>query len=481
MKNKKIIDFIRTLKYELEDIDIEEKLIEIKYISSPVEKILVKKLKISRSKDGKLELIIESSNEKLNEIFTKYEFKKNPEGFLEDNNLNIRYMDYSRTVDIVFENALNISINAEMEETMNMKYTITLKTAGKFVYEKAPITEDKKIILKEWYTNALKNFKLFSDHFAEEFEFKYESGIERVRIRNCISGKNVIFRLSDFSFKINNEDGEKDISIEYSDENGGIPSEEIRNKIELILSFIMDRQLIKLGETYYKYEDKEEKSTHTLFKAIRYGISSKDFSHLDEVSQVFFGGSYYASTVDYDDDLKALKKSLEKIIENYLRKSDHYKLDNVLYRYLNNKIIPIDYSIPITVTGLEMLANIVSKDNGFKKIIGDEAFENFLNNIKEIPDELLNKIKHLNEVSIGQKLKKIIEVYDLDYNKYKQALRTRNDLNHGSTKVKVSKMVLSNDLLNELVTVIILKILEYDYIIELKNGEIIEVFKSKKD
>lgn len=236
----------------------------------------------------------------------------------------------------------------------------------------------------------------------------------------------------------------------------------------------MDRELIKLGESKYYYDDKNEYSTHILFESVRNGVDGNALSRLNEFSNVFFGDEFFYSSHSLKFELESIKKTLEKIIKNYLNCSNHYKFDNIIHRYLNTKVIPLNYSIPIKVTGLEMLANIISKDQEFERIVNNEVFENFLKNLIDVPEELKGKIKNLNNIGIGQKLIKLVESFGLDYSKYRIAFKVRNDLNHGSTKVSISDMLLSDKLLRELIILIILKTLDYDYVVKLSNGEYIK-------
>lgn len=473
MKEKSIKELIKNLKYELQDLEIREKQIKIKYLNNNYENIYIKKMTVKRNFKGKIEVVIESKDEKIIETLDIVNLKKDKNGILENNDLFITYEEYY-SYELNFENIFRTNLKTIISEE-GTKYIVTLETSRKFIYKKNENHKKKdKIVLKEWYTNALKHMKLFSYHCRESYKINYKNGIEEVNISGGNTNDSILINLDEFSFKINKEEGDKDISIEYSDEYGGIPTEEIRSKISLFFSFIMDRELIKLGESKYYYDDKNEYSTHILFESVRNGVDGNALSRLNEFSNVFFGDEFFYSSHSFKFELESIKKTLEKIIKNYLNCSDHYKFDNIIHRYLNTKVIPLNYSIPIKVTGLEMLANIISKDQGFEKIVNNEVFENFFKNLIDVPEELKGKIKNLNNIGIGQKLIKLVESFDLDYSKYRIAFKVRNDLNHGSTKVSISNMLLSDKLLRELIILIILKTLDYDYVVKLSNGEYIE-------
>ncbi|MGL4933907.1 MAG: hypothetical protein ACRC51_00400 [Cetobacterium sp.] len=473
MKEKSIKELIKNLKYEFEDLEIKEKQIKIKYLNNSFENIYIEKMTIRRSLKGKIEVIIESKNEDIVRLLEGSNLKRNENGILENNDLFISYEEYY-SYEFNFENIFRTNLKTVINE-IGARYIVTLETSKRFVYRKNENYKKKdSVVLKEWYTNALKHMKLFSNSCEESYGMNYKSGIEEVKIFGKSHSDNILINLDEFSFKINKEEGDKDISIEYSDEYGGIPTEEIRSKISLFFSFIMDRELIKLGESKYYYDDKNEYSTHILFESVRNGVDGNALSRLNEFSNVFFGDKFFYSSHSLKFELESIKKTLEKIIKNYLNCSNHYKFDNIIHRYLNTKVIRLDYSIPIKVTGLEMLANIISKDQEFERIVNNEVFENFLKNLIDVPEELKGKIKNLNNIGIGQKLIKLVESFGLDYSKYRIAFKVRNDLNHGSTKVSISDMLLSDKLLRELIILIILKTLDYDYVVKLSNGEYIK-------
>lgn len=473
MKEKSIKELIENLKYELQDLEIKEKQIKIKYLNNSFENIYIEKMTIRRSLKGKIEVIIESKNEDIVRLLEGSNLKRNENGILENNDLFISYEEYY-SYEFNFENIFRTNLKTVINE-IGARYIVTLETSKRFIYRKNENYKKKdSVVLKEWYTNALKHMKLFSNSCEESYEMNYKSGIEEVKIFGKSHSDNILINLDEFSFKINKEEGDKDISIEYSDEYGGIPTEEIRSKISLFFSFIMDRELIKLGESKYYYDDKNEYSTHILFESVRNGVDGNALSRLNEFSNVFFGDEFFYSSHSLKFELESIKKTLEKIIKNYLNCSNHYKFDNIIHRYLNTKVIPLNYSIPIKVTGLEMLANIISKDQEFERIVNNEVFENFLKNLIDVPEELKGKIKNLNNIGIGQKLIKLVESFGLDYSKYRIAFKVRNDLNHGSTKVSISDMLLSDKLLRELIILIILKTLDYDYVVKLSNGEYIK-------
>ncbi|WP_293958430.1 hypothetical protein [uncultured Fusobacterium sp.] len=466
--NKSLKDFIVDLNSELNDLEIKSKKIKIRYINQEIE-ANIDILKVYRTVNGKLQVFFSFEDKELFDLLQNKNFIRNSDGFLDGNNIEIEYFDKSYPILILIKNTICISSsnNWSLEINKNI-YTMIFETLEEVIYKKEYEANSEKKVLKEWYTNALPHIKLFLQSEKEEYHFNYINGRKkRKRIWSNFSNNLLKLNLRDFSInvKIENMKDKNKISIEYSNIDGNtIPTSEVREKISEMLSFIMDRKLIKLGETVYNYDENNEYDSYVLKETIRF--STNELSRLNEFSEVFFGDEFYmpSSHNSLKEECLNLNTELEKMIINYLQLSDKYKLSNILNRYFQAKIIYYDYGIPIIVTGLEMLSNILATENNIDKIISKEKFDIFLKQVNDfIPIELSKKIINLNNTSIGDKLKYLVEKFELDYEKYRFAFNTRNKLNHGSTHIKSTDIIASYTLLRELVILIFIKILDFKY------------------
>lgn len=473
-KDKSFNDFVVDLNSELNDLEIKDKKIKIKYINQKIETI-IDVLKIYRTSSGKLQVFFRFQDGELFNLLQTTDYIINSNGFLDENNLEIKYFDGHDFILILIKNTFCISSfnNYSLETNKNI-YTMILETSQEVIYKKEFEINNEKQVLKEWYINALPHLKLFCENETEEYHFNYINGHKKRKIK-CINYNRNILKLNLIDFfievKIENMKEKNKISIEYSNINENkIPSPEIREKISEILSFIMDRKLIKLGESIYNYDENNEYNSYILKEAIRF--STNELSRLNEFSEVFFSDEFYMplNHTSLEKEQLTLNAELEKMVINYLKISDKYKLSNILNRYFQAKVITYNYGIPIIVTGLEMLANILAKEKNSDKIISKENFDDFLKQISEfIPTELFNKIINLNNTSIGDKLKYLVEHFDLSYEDYRFAFSIRNKLNHGSTTINNRDIITSYMLLRKLVILIFIKLLDFKCQIKLLN------------
>lgn len=457
-KKEQLPEILSELKTEFEELRVINKEIKIQYIKSRREKFYIYEIKVFRNKVGYIELEITSEDNSIIEFLKKEATKLEAiEGtFLVDkHDLEIRFINENgKNMTITLENAAMFNYK-EIEEN-NKKINILYLRSSKEVKYHLSIAKSKESqLLKEYYINST----------SENVE---------------ILTKEIIFEMKDFMFKLGIG---REIYIEYSDEYGEIPSLEIRKKISLIISFFYDRKLLKVGEESFF---KEKKGDYNKFEIKKIGLEIASSTHLVMDSRIFMID--YINKINLEKIFKKLieenekkmleekmneyvekefKKTLEKIMRAYLKKSNKYKLDDLLERYLNNKAITAKYSIPIWVTGLESLANVICKENKADKLIDEKIFDTFKKNIKDIPSELEGKISRLNDISIGQKLKKLLEICFEDCKENNKsfikecetAFKIRNDLNHGSTKVKKEKIIHYDLVLEKLYRELVLDIL----------------------
>ena len=471
-------EYIKHIKWESDDIYVENKQIAIKYIDSEPQAFDIQLLTIKRNDNGNLELTIVSDNDNLQKYLKNTPYKKDDDGFFIDTYMVINYYSDIGTLQEIHIKDTGSNSFQTKEEGSITKNIISFSINGNVTHKTQDIDTSKETSLKEWYLNSMPCNKIFSDSFKEQLGFTYLSNYEKINILlPSFRFETLFLDLGTFKIFINNAD--IGLSIEYRSTWGEIPSTETRNKIGIILSFMLGRQLFKIGESEYMLSsdvtnnvnstivDSNLCHSHSLYlsKKYNYGLFFEESAKTP--SRIIFPSLYTSNDRKNEDNL--LKQHIEMIIKNYIRDSDEYKLDSILHRYFTFNISPIEYGIPLLATSLEMLSNIVAKKENKETIITDDEFKVFSKEIEpHIPAKLKNKITNLNSKSIGDKLKELILFYGLDYEIYNPALKIRNDLNHGSSNNSNRKLVDASRRLKELLILIVLSILKYEGSVELE-------------
>lgn len=481
-----LIKIFRSNLFESENIEMKNFNCKIKYSSYEEKELKLDEFICKRLEDGKLYLAISGDSDKIKDCLKIDIQPKTEENgfFLEKMPLVITELKCGyEEKSFFFKTAY---INHKSERITDNKIQIVFYGINEIEEINFKDSKQEESSLKEWFINGITNdLFFFSDHYLEEWGISFNIQINKDVIEEKkfdfpkYSYDAAKFNLQNFQFavvKIDENFIQRGLYILYKKEWGGIPSVEIREKIQSILSFIFARQLIKIGETKYDEHHYTIKS-----KKISYNISQQILRN----GQEKFYPEFYQER-DISKSHLDFKKNIEKIIDNFLINSDHYKIEFLLrkyYAFINPEIF-LDYSIPIMCSGLEILSNIIAKDENKSKIISEERFRNFYREIESgIPPELERKILDLNSQTIGNKLKNLIEKFNLNYNDYKVIFDARNALIHGR-KISEIDIHLAYKKLLKLFQLLILKVLDYDGVVLLsqkdKNAKIYD-FKSEKE
>ena len=475
--------YLKYTKWEDEDVIIKNQPLIFKYAEEKSIKCLIELLSIKRNDNGQLELkiVLNGENHELLKYFKDTLLKEEDNCYRNSKLYITQQMQLINTEEICIEGIDSIQNNVDYFRNQYV-YTIIGKINGDVTWKYLDYKPVENLSLKEWYLNSTPCNELFFDFYEERCTFTYSSAYEEMRAikSDTYTNKSIYIELENFCIHINNFN--YGLSIEYRSTWGEIPSHIARGRVGLILSFILDRQLFKIGESKYTLNDgKTINDEDTFHSHIIYESKRNNYNQILEVAQKtsshMFLPSRYLS--DIKDEKDFLKYCIGTIITNYISFSDKYNLDYILNNYFVFKITPENKGIPLLVTNLEILSTIIDRDNP-STIISDAEFKNFLKIINEnVPNELQNKIKGMNSISIGKKLENLISIYGLNYDRYKEALKIRNKLVHSSPKISAKDAADASCMLKELLTLIVLNILEYKYIIKLDGGLVYEPVKKE--
>lgn len=329
----------------------------------------------------------------------------------------------------------------------------TKLTAKKIVY----CSDREKTILKEWYgCNNKLNFHhgfVTSKTTEETITYKNQNSIA-FRISGKAENRNVNsfwIKLDDYKFKVSLIKMSKSESeyaryvLEYREQWGGIPSEEVRYDISTFLSFIIGTKLIKFGESYFdsNYITKKEYISPTPI----------DTSLLYQTNFPFFSDDYIRNDTDN------VIKQIPKMLRRYFTLKTQYRLDEVLptlfvRSYLNFNFI--NY-----VTYIEMFANIeidqkptILPKNKFKEVLKQ------LNKVKGVPRSIKDKFQTLNTIGVGKKVQRLLSKHKIDYSEYREVFSVRGKVVHGAN-VDLEEMYIASEKAKELLTVLALKTIGY--------------------
>lgn len=329
----------------------------------------------------------------------------------------------------------------------------TKLTAQKVVYS----SDREKSILKEWYgCNNKLNFHngfVTSKTTEETITYKNQNSIA-FRISGKAENRNVNsfwIKLDDYKFKVSLIKTSKIESeyaryvLEYREQWGGVPSEEVRYDISTFLSFIVGTKLIKFGESYFDFNYITQKEYIS--------PTPIDTSLLYQTNLPFFNDDYLRNDTDN------VIKQIPKMLRRYFSLKTKYRLDEVLpslfvHSYLNFNFI--NY-----VTYIEMFSNIEIEEKN--TILSKSKFKEVmqqLNQTKGIPKSIKDKFQSLNMIGIGKKIQRLLKKYKIDYNEYHNVFSVRGKVVHGA-KVDIQEMYFASEKAKELLTILTLKKLRY--------------------
>lgn len=433
---------------------------KIKYFNLEWKSFFLKKISIKRSKNGILNLVLISNDEKIRDYFDFKDIKKTKHGILPEIPLILEPL-YASKINI--ENAFVKNISTSSEDIC-----ITLRV-DKYTEE---FCSDKEIkVIKEWYLNGINSYYFFSDNKKESIDINFyrevntKKEVFNKKLNESYLHDIIKLDLNDFSFYVEILN-DNELNIEYREDLGGIPSKSIRCKINRVMSFILDRELFQLGETCYS-ED---------LKILKYSKKrlNKEYQSAKMRASNFFFPEFYFNKNSIKKEFENFKKNIEEVVKNYLEVEEEYLLNLLLSKYFVFKAIPLEHAIPLMASGFEMLSNIVAKKENRENIIPKDMYMDFLNEIEDkIPEELKSKFNNLNSKSIGNKLKNLLEEFNLDYSEYNKYFRIRNNLHHGSTDVTIKQKIETHHKFELLFKILMLKILNYKgfAVIEIQNKQ----------
>ena len=461
---------IKNVFDEIDEFEIIENIVSNIYVNNElkIENILLDKVKSQRNSTDKI--IIEIS-------LKSGIWDKLTKGIDEIYNLNIRIKIvepiYAKYKEIILTKAVVVN------ETVN-----TISNDVKFIIETNEIEYISKIkdnILKEWYGS---NNEIDCHHGSKSskkydrvVKYKYDNKIvfQSNRSTEKYSSNSFWIKMPDYKFRISIDDAKTqdekyhNYCVEYREEWGKIPDEEIRNDISRFLSFIIGTEMVKFGESGYSKCDivrKKYKSPSVLQR-----------SSLFENNFEFYCNDFLRNDTDN------LLKQLPKMLKKYFTYKDEFRLNEVfaalyVHSYLNFNFI--NY-----VTYIEMFSNIFQEGQKIKTVIDKNKFKTILkilNSINKIPKPIKNKFNGLNTIGIGKKVKKLLTKYKIDYNRYEDVFKTRGKVVHGGY-VEIEDMYIASQKAKELLTIITLKKLGYKGYIRnfINNEEMISIKDGKTE
>lgn len=329
--------------------------------------------------------------------------------------------------------------------------------------------------VKEYYLNSISNKLLFSritQYFVEGDNLKVrENGREKLNAYDNMpiktTGDHLLLKLNDFSFIIQRvedlgPDWSNNLSIEYQ-KDFNIPSADIRQKNKEILSFLLGKHLIKVGESYFdeNYNIIKEVS---LLPQISKRTNLKNICKRREVPSIPPSDIY---------ELHSYEKELSRVIETYLSEEE-IDLSYILEHMTLSTTIPTESEIIVIGGCLDELADKwfeskKSKTSG--KLIEKSEFDELMKDIyptiekqlKSHPDVYKN-IENSYKISGYKKIKKFLEELDITQGKAEKKARDyRNLAAHGYeiTEEQKIKMIYLTDVYRTFLNRIILKILKY--------------------
>ena len=282
--------------------------------------------------------------------------------------------------------------------------------------------------------------------------------------------------LDDYKFiihKIPKEIGPKwsnNIAIEYRVEFGKIPSEDEREGISEIVSFIFGKHLLRIGFTEF----------------------NKDSYPIKQVSQNPWGGNAISKCrnsgsypVRIDDYYKwgKVEKVLKELIPQYLRLRNDLNLKDALWSYWISDDVPTGTNIPILANALEVLKkgwfkSTKSKTKGvylpkkkFDELLSDnfEAIEKKLEG-QEYADRILRRMKGSFNMGVNESLDFFFEEIKLQIGEIeRKAIKARNSMIHDkqdASDEQIQDIIFYSKVYKTLFHRVFLKLLSYegDYI-----------------
>lgn len=233
-------------------------------------------------------------------------------------------------------------------------------------------SDNEEYFIKEWYLNSTQDSLIFKrgTSFNIKKEFIKTRDISKNSELNILEESmpdsildSLFLELNDYSILLQEvpqkfgPDWSKNLGIEYQKELN-IPPQDIRKKIVEIISFLLGRFLIKIGETHY---DKDWNIINDSCQSplIPIQIDLKQICKKSDRSCIDFYEGF---------PLPIVEKRICYIINNYLNE-DKIDLSYVIHQLLLSMIVPVEAEIVMIGACLDKLSEIwfkssKSKSNG---------------------------------------------------------------------------------------------------------------------
>lgn len=329
--------------------------------------------------------------------------------------------------------------------------------------------------LVEWYLNGISNTTLFCDSSsvrdtisrdfvrADVYKSSVKCKTEHFS-RDClyITYGNIGFLLRRLPDSIE-PTWSNHLAIEYREVYGGIPDKKERERISELLSFLMGRHLILIGDTSY--------SNDSVLEFNMYHPHSKDAfaecaSNTREIVPVH----------QYDNECNNFRICVEKLLPVYLNIRDKYGLNHVLERYWLANIMPVGVNLPILAGAIESLMKVWFKEKSSKTkgvYIDSKQYKAMLEPVHslledvfqncEYKDKILQKISNAYQMGVNERFFVFLTELGLEYSKAeKESLKARNSFTHGDNVSDYYETIQKTKTMFILLGRILLKFLGYE-------------------
>ena len=344
--------------------------------------------------------------------------------------------------------------------------------------------------IKEFYLNSVRYKDIFSrvtKYYKDEKFLKVreweEDKLNEVKgiIPKMSAGDHLLLDLNEFSFILQDvrefgPNWSNKLCIEYQRQLN-TPSEEIRQKNKEILSFLLGKHLIKVGETHFDNQNNIIKEIAVL-PTVSSRINLKEACKRIEVPAI--------SSNNFPM-FNSLEKDLSRLINAYLSENE-IDLSYILEYMTFSTTIPTEHEIIVIGGCLDELADIwfnSSKSDSDGELIKKEDFDELLkeclptlNEKFETHPDVFKNIQDGYKITGYQKVKKFLEEVGISQGKAeKKARGYRNISAHGYEMPDETrlKMIYLTDVYRTFLNRIILKILGFEVYFDLTNYKNIQI------
>ena len=255
------------------------------------------------------------------------------------------------------------------------------------------------------------------------------------------------------------------ISIEYRNSDGEYPTEDIRDSIHEIVSFLLGKQLLNIGHT--EFNENEFAVSKIGFNPGFHSITRKkdSLAYLPvPLSEIKDGG---------------IERILTLLTPRYVNIKKDYGLDKALLNLWWCEVIPLEFHIPIMHQAIEILAKdwILSPHyKGEKTYVKKEDYEKFYLNLLPTLKENFSQCKHYeklestirnaNNIGTNHRIMIFLNSLGLELgSEEKKAMNQRNSLMHDQKNVSIEfidNIKYYTNVYKSFFHRVILKMLEYD-------------------